>query len=126
MCIKKDCVKEIGLPCVDYFIQYDDTEYSLRVSALGKILCIPSAIVIHDIKEVNVNVDWKAFYGIRNRLMMIKKHFPKRYFIYEFLRIYFGSFFKKNINGINYRKMRRDAAVAALFNKLNKHKKYLP
>lgn len=82
--INSKYINYVGLTEKDYFIYYDDTEHSLRLSRKGKIICIPSAEVIHDIKsDINKKLSWKYYYGYRNRLLMIKKHYKKRYFVFE-------------------------------------------
>lgn len=59
--INKNILKQIGLPKKDYFILYDDTEHSMRLSKKGKILCFPDIKVTHDINgESQKNlIDWK-------------------------------------------------------------------
>ena len=75
-----------GLTEKDYFIYYDDTEHSLRLSKEGKIICIPSAIICHDVPaNLENNISWKTYYGLRNRLLMIKKHYGIRYFMIEYI-----------------------------------------
>lgn len=85
--INKEALKKIGLTEKEYFIYYDDTEHSYRLSKVGKILCIPSIKVIHDVKlQDREKIDWKRYYGIRNNLLFYKKHFPNRYFMYEYCK----------------------------------------
>lgn len=77
-------LKDCGLTERDYFIYYDDTEHSLRLRKSGRIICIPNAEIIHNTKQnSNEHMSWKNFYGYRNRLLMIKKHYSKRYFIIQ-------------------------------------------
>lgn len=85
--IKKDVLTSIGLTEKDYFIYYDDTEHSIRVNNYGKIVCLSNVRINHDINLQNREViSWKTYYGIRNRLYSYKKHFPKRYYYYEYIR----------------------------------------
>ncbi len=75
--ISKDILKKIGLPNKDYFIYFDDTEYSLRVDELTKILNVSKAKIIHKTPRKDttiVNISWKNYYGIRNQILMRKKH----------------------------------------------------
>lgn len=75
--ISKDILKKIGLPNKDYFIYFDDTEYSLRVDELTKILNVSKARIIHKTPRKDttiVNISWKNYYGIRNQILMRKKH----------------------------------------------------
>lgn len=81
--IKKEVLKEVGLTKKEYFIFFDDTEHSYRISRNNKILCVPSIEIIHDI-EGNYNkedlIEWKKYYGIRNHIDCIKSNFPSRYY----------------------------------------------
>lgn len=87
--IKKDVIKKIGLPCKEYFIYFDDTEYSTRLRKQGKIICIPKSIMYHD-SVIDGRVTWKNYYVERNSLDYIKKHYPVRYYyslvIFEYLK----------------------------------------
>ncbi len=80
--IRKDILLDIGYPKKDYFIYYDDTEHSYRLSLKGKIVCVPNVIIHHDTGNNNT-IDWKLYYNIRNKLDFIKNHFKKRYYIYN-------------------------------------------
>ena len=72
-----------GLTRSDYFIWFDDTEHSLRLSEIGKIICVTSIKITHDVMP-KVETKWKYYYGIRNRADMYKNHFPYRcYFTYR-------------------------------------------
>lgn len=85
--INKKYLKEVGLTEKDYFIYYDDTEHALRLSKKGKVICIPDVKVIHDTALQNREpINWKTYYGMRNRLHVYKKHFPKRYFLYSYAK----------------------------------------
>lgn len=77
--IKREAVKKIGVPIKEYFIHHDDTEYSLRLSKIGKIYCVPSSIMNHDTEDM-ARFTWKSYYSLRNGLMCTKKHYPKRYY----------------------------------------------
>lgn len=72
--IKRDVVKEIGLPNKDLFILYDDTDYSYRAVLAGyKVLVVSNAELIkHNFKtdtsprDVKMKNKWKLSYHIRN------------------------------------------------------------
>ena len=71
-------LKETGLPKKDYFIWYDDAEHSMRLSKVGKIICVPSICIEHDnqaAKKPN-EIDWMQYYGIRNSYDFYKEFFP--------------------------------------------------
>ncbi len=72
----KQIIETAGLPEKNYFIWGDDTEYSIRLSKYGKILCIPSIKIHHDVDESNSGLSWKDYYGNRNRLDLYRRHFP--------------------------------------------------
>ena len=82
--IRRDVIHQIGLPCKEYFIHYDDTEYSMRLRKQGKIICVSGSVMHHDTEDI-VNVTWKNYYSLRNQLITIRKHYPKRYYIYLLL-----------------------------------------
>lgn len=75
--IKVQKMKEVGTTNKDFFIWFDDSEHSLRLGRSGKIFCIPQIRVHHDVGFINGNVSWKSYYGIRNEIYSVKKHFRK-------------------------------------------------
>lgn len=87
--IMKKVIEKIGLPCKEYFIYFDDTEYSARIRTEGKIYCIPKSKMYHD-SIINDRVTWKEYYVLRNYLDYIKKHYDSRYYfsaiVVEFLK----------------------------------------
>ena len=80
--INKEKLKQTELTKKDYFIYYDDTEHSYRLSKLGKIVCIPSIKVVHDAphSEMSEIVKWKLYYLVRNTLDFVKNNFDEKYF----------------------------------------------
>ena len=85
--LNRSKINLVGLPQKDYFIWNDDTEYSLRMSKVGKIKCFPSIKVFHDEGIESVTLSWKTYYGFRNRLNMIDIHFPKYVFFYQWIKV---------------------------------------
>lgn len=86
--IKREIIQEIGLPRDDYFIFYDDTEYSLRVRERGHILCFPRATIWHDSIEMeNAPKSWKYYYLFRNWMYTYKLYYPGIYFRTEQFKI---------------------------------------
>ncbi len=67
-------VEEFGLPLREYFIWFDDAEYTHRLRAGGRGVMVHDSVVVHDLAEnkgVNVtHLDaanlWKFRYGARN------------------------------------------------------------
>lgn len=80
--ISKAKLQQTELTKKDYFIYYDDTEHSYRLSKLGKIICVPTIKVIHDAPHSQMNeiVKWKLYYLIRNTLDFIRSNFDEKYF----------------------------------------------
>ncbi|MFR6443671.1 MAG: glycosyltransferase [Agathobacter rectalis] len=70
--IKKNIVLQIGLPRSDYFIYFDDSEYSLRIRENGRIVCVTDAVMNHN--TVATEKKWGYYYAVRNRLDMVKRH----------------------------------------------------
>lgn len=72
--IPRWAIAEYGLPYSEYFIWFDDREYTLRVTARCPGVQVLDSIVVHDMgdnKGVNFSmVDrknfWKFSYGVRN------------------------------------------------------------
>lgn len=80
--INMDKLKQVELTKKDYFIYYDDTEHSYRLSKIGKIICIPTIKVIHDAPHSDMKeiVKWKLYYLVRNTLDFIRCNFDEKYF----------------------------------------------
>lgn len=74
--IRREAITRVGLPNRDYFIFYDDTEYSLRIRKIGTIKCICDAVILHDSLENSiVRQSWKYYYLFRNRMYTYRLHF---------------------------------------------------
>lgn len=98
MMVHRNIVKDVGYPYKDFFIWFDDVEYSKRIIKKGyKGVFVENSVVLHK-TPTNYTVDlyncekkdfWKMKYGIRNRTFMLKKH--KEYamiFLYTLRSIY--------------------------------------
>ena len=81
--------QRIGLPQGDYFIYYDDIEYSYRLGKQGKMYCVPACIVFHKTGKHGMayGSDWRSFYQSRNMMFFYKEHFPLAYHMMIFKRI---------------------------------------
>lgn len=125
---------EVGLPVKDYFIYYDDTEHSLRLSEKGKIVVVPKIKVHHDVLGEKIKYSWKTYYGIRNELNMIYRRFRKKAYQNK-LREHRNKIIRYKIkkylglasedNKI-YLGIVTDAVNDAVNNKLGLHPKYRP
>ena len=78
--IRQSEIRKIGLPKAEYFISYDDTEYSMR---LPQIVNINAATLNHKTKLTQDNstfygrMNWRTYYIHRNRYDLIKSHCSK-------------------------------------------------
>lgn len=80
--INMEKLRKTELTKKDYFIYFDDTEHSYRLSKIGKIICIPAIKVIHDAPHSDMKeiVKWKLYYLVRNTLDFIHCNFDEKYF----------------------------------------------
>ena len=126
--LNKEKLKKAGLTRKEYFIWYDDTEHSLRLHKIGKIICVPSIKVHHDVGiESTHSLCWKDYYGIRNKADMYRRHFSKRcYYFYCYT-----SLIKASINDLfgrhrEYNKVARKAIHDAMHNQFGVDALYKP
>ena len=72
--IHKEVVLKIGFPRKEFFIWFDDKEYTYRISKKFGLYLIPQAIIKHkdaifvEIKKRDFAVSWRNYYNIRNRI----------------------------------------------------------
>ncbi|MGO4234853.1 glycosyltransferase [Pseudarthrobacter sp. YAF2] len=72
--IPRRSIAKYGLPLVEYFIWFDDMEYTLRISAEGPGVQVLDSVVVHDMPDnrgvnfgdLNGGNAWKFFFGARN------------------------------------------------------------
>lgn len=127
-------IRKIGLPCKEFFIWFDDTEYSLRINQYGKIRNINKALLNHKTKISNLKgYTWKSYYGLRNQIVVIKKYFSKFTLIKfissmliwvigrKIMRILKNDEYYENVSAIY-----KDAIRDGLNNNLGKNDKYIP
>lgn len=77
--VRRSIIKKIGLPRGDFFIWYDDTEYSLRIRRHSAIINSNRALLYHRTKAPVQDAGtsaWKMFYGERNFTVVRKEYFP--------------------------------------------------
>lgn len=132
--INTNLIRQIGLPEKDFFIWYDDTEYSLRINKETKIRNVNSAILNHKCKiNNNYEFTWKEYYGRRNKLYIIKKYFSIESY-YEYMIWLLMAFLKHKLKSVIKRDMKSaykaNVCMSALIdgNKTNlgKNSKFLP
>lgn len=87
---KKDLIKHIGFPKDEYFIWFDDTEYSLRIRRHTKIMNINKAVINHKTKLPSPNspLSWKGYYGIRNNGDVIMRYGTRINLLFFKLTVY--------------------------------------
>lgn len=78
MVVDTDLIRKIGLPHAEYFISFDDTEYSLRILRHNRFLVVTGAVLNH---KTNIagqryprRYSWKDYYAVRNRILMVREH----------------------------------------------------
>ena len=125
--INKSKLKEAGLTNKEYFLWWDDTEHSLRLSKTGLIYCVPSIKIYHNVGMSNEGFTWKLYYNFRNYTDLCRKHFSmlsyKRYCFITILKTYV-----KDLLWINKQKnkMIRDAIRDAQNGKFGIDEVYTP
>lgn len=132
--ISMDIIRKIGLPCKEFFIWFDDTEYSLRINKYSKIRNINTTELNHKtIIANNKGFSWKSYYGLRNQIIIIKKYFSK-YTLFKFIlsmykMIIGGKIMKVLKKDLYYSKisdMYKEALEDGLKNHIGKNDKYIP
>ncbi|MDO1605237.1 glycosyltransferase [Lactobacillus sp. YT155] len=138
--IKAELVKDIGLPEKDYFIWYDDIEYSLRIRSKTKIINNLQSKIYHltDNNSVGANgidrpLGWKDYYGYRNRWKTMSLHIKNKEVLakqlrYEYFRYRVGALLKKKGQ---YSRIAAFHLVNRAFNdfkadRMGKNDRYLP
>lgn len=96
-----DVVRQAGLPREHFFIWFDDTEFTLRISDHTSIVLNTAAVIRHQVYAPrNAGaIDWKELYGIRNKYWtIIRMRDPMLYLYWTFrtLRSYLRYIVKTN------------------------------
>ncbi len=79
--LSREIIEAVGLPVKEFFIFFDDSEYSLRIQeAGGEIIIVPDAVMSHPhgkprpvrflwhSRSRNLAIPWKCYYSTRNSL----------------------------------------------------------
>lgn len=115
MAIRSDLIKKFGAFEENFFMYYEDVELSLRIRKAGyKIKFVGDSIVYHYFWGSTDTISpIKIYYGVRNRLIVIKKYFGYPKFLYFSARNFAKgvTYFLKSdkIQYLNYFKAIRDA-----------------
>ena len=100
-------LNQIGLPRADFFIWYDDIEYSLRIRKETEIINVINAKIYHLTDNnstgqsgVKRPLTWKDYYGYRNRWVTMSLYCPDSRILqhklrYEHFRYLIGALMKR-------------------------------
>lgn len=128
--INVNAINKCGVTKDDLYIFYDDTEHSLRLRQYGKILCVPSIVIIHDKNPKKSNIDFQTYYYIRNRGWLIDHYFGRIYRNFYILNIYLRNicFISAKIKNYSAKeiKLYKDALFDLKHGKLGINELYLP
>jgi len=80
--IPSHVIRAIGLPAPEFFIWYDDNEYTERITRRFVGLCEPASRVVHALarnegavfERVQEGNLWKFRYGVRNEIAVRRRH----------------------------------------------------
>lgn len=112
--IKREVIEKIGVLSEDYFLYYEDTDFSLRVKNAGyKIIYVPKSKIYHKIsRSTKPGSSNYIYYQVRNGLVMAKRNgsFLNKTAIYP----YCVFLFLKQIIKIMFMPRKRNWAFAVL------------
>lgn len=82
--LSRSFLEDVGLMCEDYFLYYEELDWSMRAKGKFNLGCEPRSIVYHkegaSIGANATNPDNKSefsdYYGLRNRLLFTRKFYP--------------------------------------------------
>lgn len=86
--MNKKKLAQAGLPNKEYFIYWDDLEHGLRMSKIGKIICVPAISVHHDVGKEDEGINWKLYYSYRNMVDTYHIHFHGICYYYFCLKVW--------------------------------------
>ncbi len=77
--VSRTAIERVGFPIADFFIWYDDTEYTQRISNQFPSYLVLDSVVRHDCPEnqkfslsaINAMNSWKYYYGARNSAWVV-------------------------------------------------------
>lgn len=110
--IRKAAIEKVGLPLREYFIFYDDTEYSLRIGKIGVIKCVGDAEILHDSPENSIaRQSWKYYYLFRNRMYTYKLYFNRYQCLVDRLKIVYmlARYYPSKLSLVQFGHALRDA-----------------
>lgn len=73
--VRRETIEKVGLPRKEFFIYWDDVEYSLRIRKVGRIITIPGSKIVHKPPVRSRAMTWrKLYYFHRNRVYTCRLH----------------------------------------------------
>ena len=125
--IKTEALIKAGTTNKELFIYGDDNEHSLRLKKLGRLVCVPKSIYIHDTPGVETRkIGWHNYYNRRNQLYILKTYFPIRYLCFRVVKRYFADESPLSHHTRQEKTLFKAARHDALNGKLGKHDVYRP
>jgi GT2 family glycosyltransferase len=96
MLITREAFTRVGLMDANYFVYFDDTDFSLRAYRMGiKLFYIPTARLLHKVSSLTGGESAFTYrYTARNHVYYLLKNFPRWYGIYYFPAFQFHIFTK--------------------------------
>jgi len=74
--INFELINKVGMPRKDFFIWWDDMEYSIRLRQYSQILNVHDAILVHHTRKPQPGgayvKNWKEYYWFRNRTVTVR------------------------------------------------------
>ncbi len=97
--VNRKLISRVGFPNPEFFIYNDDVEYCIRINRLGKIVMVPSSIIVDQnakkehgflskkilfftLKRAPISSYWRTYYSLRNSLYIGKKYSKGKFFFY--------------------------------------------
>lgn len=86
MLLSKAFIDRVGLFCEDYFLYYEEADLAYRAKGIFKMDCAVDSLVFHkegsstksNMKNKNNKSLIADYYGIRSRILFMKKFYPSR------------------------------------------------
>ncbi|GEO10788.1 glycosyltransferase family 2 protein [Segetibacter aerophilus] len=133
MMIRRTAIDKAGLMAENYFLYYEELDWSERIKQKGFDIWInTNAIIFHkESRSVGKNSALKEYYMNRNRILFIRSHAPA--FTYCMFMIYFLSIVSTR-NMITYLRNKQFSFISILFkaiywnftNSVNSKRLYFP
>lgn len=80
MLLTRSVIEKVGLLCEDYFLFYEEFDYTLRAKKQGfGIKYVPTSVVYHKQAATTGRTGLVDFYILKNRLIFTRRFFPSYY-----------------------------------------------